>query len=493
MGVLKDYSVEFSKSGIDPLINIATLGVAGVVNDGLNSAMNLDEGWDCTITDKDTGKIAVAWGKTKDEAESFAKKALIQQLTDDKIKISFETGEPDAESQLLTLGMARILEDITNEIFGLDSGWRCVLRNEETGEKISVWAPTKKEAQEKAHAEMKKKIQEQREYEREQEKKRQEEYKQELIREQEEKYRLQQIQKSNKQSYGHLSEGSTEGCAVQIGLIVALITVVAIAIAYILIFAVAFISLAAPIVMLIGYFVRSKKHIPFANKFTDSSTDENPMHESPWAAGIAALLSGILVWGVWGNAEIQGITRELGGDSLLNYIGYIYLFVGSIATFFLLKSLLQGILPYKENGTFFWREDSRLLMIGGVVLCLLGGLGYGFYSREISYSPNNYSANQNNATNNNDFNASNQSPNNVINNDQRQTNLNTNEKIRAVINDKDGFTNVRAEASNHSEIIGKVYENESFIVISMEGDWWKVELPNGANGFMHKSRISIIK
>lgn len=65
------------------------------------------------------------------------------------------------------------------------------------------------------------------------------------------------------------------------------------------------------------------------------------------------------------------------------------------------------------------------------------------------------------------------------------------QEIRAVIDDKDGFTNLREQPNSEANIVAKVFENEVFIVKSMDGNWWEIELQNGVRGFMHKSRIKI--
>jgi hypothetical protein len=60
----------------------------------------------------------------------------------------------------------------------------------------------------------------------------------------------------------------------------------------------------------------------------------------------------------------------------------------------------------------------------------------------------------------------------------------------AVIDDPDGFTNVRAGQSNKSEILGQMMIGEPFLVLQTESDWWKVRgKENKLEGFIHKSRI----
>lgn len=64
----------------------------------------------------------------------------------------------------------------------------------------------------------------------------------------------------------------------------------------------------------------------------------------------------------------------------------------------------------------------------------------------------------------------------------------------AVINDKDGYTNIRDDTTTNSKIIGKVLENEIFIFRKTEGDWWNTRGANGnLVGYIHKSRVAPLK
>ena len=63
----------------------------------------------------------------------------------------------------------------------------------------------------------------------------------------------------------------------------------------------------------------------------------------------------------------------------------------------------------------------------------------------------------------------------------------------AVINDPDGYTNIRAGKGSESEIIDRAEWGEFFAVISAESEWWKVLSPSGKIGFMHYSRVTIVK
>ena len=69
-----------------------------------------------------------------------------------------------------------------------------------------------------------------------------------------------------------------------------------------------------------------------------------------------------------------------------------------------------------------------------------------------------------------------------------------NDYIRlAMINDPDGYTNVRSQPNSKSKILFKIMKDDEFEVInpSKEGSWWIV-CHNDNYGFMHKSRIDII-
>ncbi len=63
---------------------------------------------------------------------------------------------------------------------------------------------------------------------------------------------------------------------------------------------------------------------------------------------------------------------------------------------------------------------------------------------------------------------------------------------RGVIDDPDGFTNLRAAPSRESAIVAKGKNGE---VIDFESDrettWWKVTLGSGQKGYMHSSRIRL--
>ena len=67
------------------------------------------------------------------------------------------------------------------------------------------------------------------------------------------------------------------------------------------------------------------------------------------------------------------------------------------------------------------------------------------------------------------------------------------QKRIAVINDPDGYTNVRSGMSTKSEIIDRLYEGEHYEVYpTSKTNWWRVKTQNYVKGYVHKSRIRII-
>ena len=63
---------------------------------------------------------------------------------------------------------------------------------------------------------------------------------------------------------------------------------------------------------------------------------------------------------------------------------------------------------------------------------------------------------------------------------------------RGVINDPDGFVNLRASKSGDAAIIGKVKAGEVFRFTCADGDeWCSVKLASGRTGSMHRSRIRL--
>lgn len=63
----------------------------------------------------------------------------------------------------------------------------------------------------------------------------------------------------------------------------------------------------------------------------------------------------------------------------------------------------------------------------------------------------------------------------------------------AMINDSDGFVNVRVDKSTDSEVLFKIKENDFFLCEPTADNWWKISVFYEKTGFVHKSRILFIK
>ena len=63
----------------------------------------------------------------------------------------------------------------------------------------------------------------------------------------------------------------------------------------------------------------------------------------------------------------------------------------------------------------------------------------------------------------------------------------------AVINDPDGFTNVRDTPSTGGAIVARINEGERFSTRVQQRPWWRVRLDNGTEGWVHRSRIRIVE
>ena len=64
--------------------------------------------------------------------------------------------------------------------------------------------------------------------------------------------------------------------------------------------------------------------------------------------------------------------------------------------------------------------------------------------------------------------------------------------IYGIINDPDGYTNVRENRSVKSDILFSIEENKRFKIISQDSNWWLIEY-RGEQGYMYKDRITIIE
>jgi hypothetical protein len=65
--------------------------------------------------------------------------------------------------------------------------------------------------------------------------------------------------------------------------------------------------------------------------------------------------------------------------------------------------------------------------------------------------------------------------------------------LRAVIDDPDGYTNVRAGPSGRSAIVDRVEDGETFVTFRQTGAWWRVRTSDGTLGYMSASRIRLLR
>ena len=61
----------------------------------------------------------------------------------------------------------------------------------------------------------------------------------------------------------------------------------------------------------------------------------------------------------------------------------------------------------------------------------------------------------------------------------------------AVIQDADGWTNVRTGPGTNYQIVTRIYDGEKFTVRPDRSNWWQVRSTSGASGYMHVSRIRL--
>lgn len=63
----------------------------------------------------------------------------------------------------------------------------------------------------------------------------------------------------------------------------------------------------------------------------------------------------------------------------------------------------------------------------------------------------------------------------------------------AIINDVDGFTNVRSGRGVSFKITTTIKANELFYCIPSSSDWWKINTNHNGEGYIHKSHIKIVE
>jgi hypothetical protein len=84
-------------------------------------------------------------------------------------------------------------------------------------------------------------------------------------------------------------------------------------------------------------------------------------------------------------------------------------------------------------------------------------------------------------------------PNTSTSANTKSANTKSAKKYIAVINDPDGYTNVRDGMSTNAKIIDRLSEGENFEVFpSSDNNWWIVYTQSKVKGYVHKSRIKII-
>lgn len=65
--------------------------------------------------------------------------------------------------------------------------------------------------------------------------------------------------------------------------------------------------------------------------------------------------------------------------------------------------------------------------------------------------------------------------------------------LAAVIDDPDGFTNIRSGQSTKAAIVGKILEGEKFLTYKQPGQWWRVRKADGTTGFMFRKYIRLVE
>jgi uncharacterized protein YgiM (DUF1202 family) len=61
-----------------------------------------------------------------------------------------------------------------------------------------------------------------------------------------------------------------------------------------------------------------------------------------------------------------------------------------------------------------------------------------------------------------------------------------------VINDPDGFTNLRKDKSSTSVIIQKVKSGEKVEILNDLGNWWLIKTNSGNTGYVYKTKLQAV-
>lgn len=63
---------------------------------------------------------------------------------------------------------------------------------------------------------------------------------------------------------------------------------------------------------------------------------------------------------------------------------------------------------------------------------------------------------------------------------------------RAVIDDPDGYSNIRSQKNAKSQVVTQIPQGELFFTYMQDGNWWRVRTQQGKIGYMHVSRIRLL-
>lgn len=64
-------------------------------------------------------------------------------------------------------------------------------------------------------------------------------------------------------------------------------------------------------------------------------------------------------------------------------------------------------------------------------------------------------------------------------------------KQPAVIQDQDGYSNIRVQPNAQSQVIEKLFEQELFYTFQQKGNWWQICTPTGQVGYLYHNRIQL--